>query len=306
VEIVRQYSGLEVIADARRAVQQLLSKGWLERSDSYGTTLVHQAPKLRDLIATELGDQSIAGQLSAMRANLEPYVKVLGPMNDQNVYLTFMELLRGAQQEICLPMLATTPYDDTVSILQERADAGVRVRILLAVPALVAQLRGETMRQRAKERIPRWAEYFQDRKTVSIRLCRSAEDMELATCVSVDRSVVRLDIYDPYQQRSLEGVMIEVTAPHGINPNLIRVFQRLFDEAWNRSIALGRFTYLAWFVRRWWKLALAVAMLAAAFVPVNIQNWSEILIGISGGIVAPLILEGSPKAYEVIRKWRTP
>lgn len=284
-------------------MQDLLIKGWIQRTVSYETTLTHQAPNLRELIAAELGDERISAQLLTLRANLEPLVQVLGAMKDEHVYHTFMDLLRSAQQEICLPMLATTPYDETVRILRERADAGVRVRILLAVPSLVAKWRGEPMRSIAAERIRQWVDHFSDRKSVEVRLSSSPEDMELATCVSVD-GCVRFDIYDPYNQRSLEGVMVEVVSPQGIAPNLVRLFQRMFDDAWGRSVSHRRFAVTWRFLKRWWKLWLTLAVIAAAFLPVDVEHWAEILISIGCGIGAPFILEEAPKAYRTVQKWR--
>lgn len=304
VEIVRQYPGLESPVDTRRAIQELLSKKWIEQTDSDGKILTHQAPNLRDLIALAVGGPNVAKQLSAMRANLEPLVRVLGAMNDKRVYLTFMKLLSSAQQEICLPMLVTPPYEETVKILRERADAGVRVRILLGVPSLVAKWRGETMRSVAEERIRQWVNYFQDRKTVEVRLCGVPEYMEVATCVSVDRSVVRFDIYDPYHQRSLEGVLVEVLSPQGIMPNLVRLFQRVFEDAWSRSIGTRRYSRIYYPLRRWWKLWLTIGVILAAFLPVNVAHWSEIVIGIGCGIGAPFVLEEVPKAYRVVQGWR--
>lgn len=305
VEIIRQYQGLETVADARLAVQELLRQGWLVQTESYNATLTHQAPNLRELIAEELKDPAIAQRLLALRANLEPNVRVLGAMNDAFVYQSFMELLSSAQEEIRLPMLATKPYDETVRILRERADAGVHVKILLGVPALVAKWRGEPMRPIAAQRIEEWVHNFEDRKTVEIRLSRTEEDMELATCVYVDGNVVRFDIYDPRTQRSLEGVMIEVVSPQGIIPNLVSIFKRLFDDAWSRAIGVRRAATLVILLRRWWKLLIALAILALAFLPVSIPHWSEVLIGLSCGIVTPIFIEGVPKLYRVVKRWQT-
>ena len=119
VEIVRQYPGLENVGVARAAVQELLRRGWLAQSGSNHATSTHQAPNLRELIAAELKDPSIAQRLLLLRANLEPNVRVLGPMKDLFVYESFMDLLSSAQEEICLPMLVTEPYDRTVRLLRE-------------------------------------------------------------------------------------------------------------------------------------------------------------------------------------------
>lgn len=304
VEIVRQYPGLESPTETRKAIQELVKKQWLEQTNSYDATLTHQSPNLRELIATALHEQRVADDLLAMRASLEPYVRVLGAMNDKTVYHTFMQLLESAQREICLPMLATTPYDETVRILRQRADAGVRVRILLATPSIVAKWRGDTMRTLAETRISQWVESFRDRKTVEIRICHIEEDIELATCVSVDGSVVRYDIYDPYNQRSLEGVMVEVVSPQGIAPNLVKLFQRLFDGAWSRASNTSRGARPLRFIKRWWKLWMTLIVLVLAFLPVDLAHWSEILIGMACGIGAPFILEEAPKFYRTVQRWR--
>lgn len=304
VEILRQYPGLESPIDVRRGINELKTKQWLAQTSSYGSTLTHQAPELRELIADTLKNPLLVEKLKIMRANLEPTVRVLGAMKDECVYHTFMDLLRSAEREICLPMLATPPYDETVRILRERAEAGVKVRILLAVPSLVAKWRGEPMRRKAVERIHQWRELFADRESVSIRLCRVAEDMELATCMSMDGVVVRLDIYDPYAQRSLEGVMLEIISPPGLSPNLVRIFQNLFNTAWDRAIQIGRTARLASYLGRSWKVLLALATLGLSFIPVNVPNWPEILIGISCGIGAPIIIEGLPETYKAVQKWR--
>jgi len=192
-----------------------------------------------------------------------------------------------------------------VRILRERAEAGVRIRILLAAPEIVAKWRGEPMREKAIERVQQWRALFRDRRSVTIRMCRTEADMELATCVSVDGILVRLDIYDPYQQRSLSGVMIEVASPTGLTPNVVRIFGRLFNTAWDRSSRFGRLARTTSFLGRWWKVWLAVMTLAAAFLPISVPHWSEILIGISCGVGAPVIIDELPNTYRMIRKRRT-
>jgi hypothetical protein len=201
-------------------------------------------------------------------------------------------------------MLVTAPYDVIVGILRERAEAGVQVRILLAAPELVAKWRGQPMREKAVERIRQWQSRFRDRRSVTIRMCRTEADMELATCVSVDGGLVRLDICDPYRQRSLDGVMIEVESPAGYTPNVVRIFGRLFETAWQRSLRFGRLARTANFLGRWWKAWTAVLILAAAFLPISVPHWSEILIGVSCGVGAPVIIEDLPERYWTNRRHR--
>jgi len=303
-EIVRHYPGLESVAEARLAIQDLLHRKWLTQTVIHGVAVTGRVPHLAHLIATHLGDQSVADRLLAIRVTLEPYIKVLGPMENSSVFHSYLDLLRSARSEICLPMLVTPPYEETVRALRERAEAGVRIRILLAAPTLAVKWRSETMRSISTERITAWVREFRNYPTVEIRLSRTAEDMELATCFSVDGEIVRFDIYDPYRQRSLEGVMIEVAAPQGMLPNFVRIFLRLFEEAWANSAHVSLTARLLWFLRKQWKAWLAIVLLLCAFIPAPIPHWSEILIGISCGIVAPLLIEGIPRMKKVIRKRR--
>ncbi|OXM49462.1 hypothetical protein [Amycolatopsis alba] len=303
-EIVRHYPGLESVAEARLAIQDLLHREWLTQAVIHGVTVTGRVSRLAQLIANHLSDQSVADRLLAIRVTLEPYIKVLGPMENSSVFHSYLDLLRSAQREICLPMLVTPPYDETVRILHERAEAGVRVRILLAAPTLAVKWRNETMRSISAERITAWVHEFHHSPTVEIRLSRTPEDMELATCFSVDGEIVRFDIYDPYRQRSLEGVMIEVASPQGMLPNFVRMFLRLFEEAWSNSVRVAPSARFLWFFRKHWKSWLAILFLLLAFIPVPVPHWPEILIGISCGIAAPLLIEEIPRMNKIVRKWR--
>ena len=300
VEIVRQYPGLESLQEAKRAIDSLKRRGWLISTTSYGSQLTQQAPDLRAQIGKEVGDPLIADRLLNMQASLKPFVSVVGPMSDERVYGTYLDLMRNAQQEICLPMLATQPYPDTVAILQERANAGVRIRILLGAPALVARWRGEPMRKVAEQRIDEWILKLQDHPTAQIRIAQSQQDLEIASCPSFDRRIVRLDIYDPYSQRSLEGVMVEVASPLGMSLNLPRVFQRVFDSAWERAYTVGRFMKFRWALRRWWKIWLGLAILALGLAPVPVFAWSAVVVGISVGVLAPSLVDEGPVIWAFI------
>jgi hypothetical protein len=302
IEILRQYPGLESMEAARRAVSSLKKTGWIISVMSYGVKLVQQAPDLRTLIADRIGAPAAADRLLEMRASLEPFVNVVGPMSDERVYVTFMDLLRNAQREICLPMLATTPYLETVTILRDRATAGIRVRIILGAPSLVARWRGESMRSIAQQRILEWKREFSEFASVQIRISRIARDMEIATCALVDGRVARLDIYDPYTQRSLEGVMVELISPPGRSLNIVNLFQRAFDSAWGRSYTTGRWAKLQWVLQRWWKVWLGVVILAIGLIPIPLQYWSIIMTGIGVGVLAPTIVDEGPGLWAIITR----
>jgi hypothetical protein len=107
IDIVLQYPALETRATAEAALRELRSMGWVVDSVSNELALTHQASDLRHQIGSRLGDESAADTLTALRANLEPFVTVVGPMHDERVYSSYLDLLQAAQTEICLLMLAT-------------------------------------------------------------------------------------------------------------------------------------------------------------------------------------------------------
>ncbi len=304
VEIVRQYPSLEDSNTARKAIRDLVKRQWLETSYSYALELTHQAPDLREKIENLLGRPGIAGELLRMRASLEPFVRIVGPMKDEIVYSSFLELLTNAQKRICLPMLATTPYDETVKILKERAEAGVQIQLLLGAPSLVARWRGEAMGKIAAERIERWWDLFHSYQNVGIRISHHAKDMAIASSVGVDNVIARYDIYDPYSQRSLEGVMIEASSPQGMSLNIVRMFYDVFEDAWQRAHQAGRLWWFRWVLHRWWKIELGLVVLLFAFVRIPLDHWLDIMIALGAGILAPSIVDEVPRLRFAIKEWR--
>jgi len=138
LDIVLQYPGLENRVSAEAALRELRALEWVTNSDSESPALTMQSPELRELIGKRLQDPEVPGQLGALRAKLHPNAAhVLGPMTEAPVYSTYLDLLRGAQDEICLPMLVTTAQLFSVDILRERAMAGVRIKILVGAPSVV-------------------------------------------------------------------------------------------------------------------------------------------------------------------------
>jgi predicted transcriptional regulator len=302
VEIVRQYPSLEDSGIARQAVRDLRTKGWLVESTSYGRSLTHQSPSLRQQIADAIGDACIKERLQHMRASLEPYVQSLGAMADGEVYASFLRRLEAAQFNIFLPMLATSPYAGVVQVLQSRAAAGVKVQILLGKPSLVAEWRGEAMGLVARDRESQWRQLFKNYPTVEIRTSSNPEDMALATCLGIDGKLIRIDIYDPLTQRSLEGVMVEIRSPHRLELNLITVFNRLFQTAWDRA---GRSGFRGWLertVKSSWTFLVAVPFMVFALIPTETDFWPGLSIGIAGGILAIFVLESAPSLFS--KMWR--
>jgi hypothetical protein len=233
--IIRQYQGLEDQKVASEAITDLKNRGWLSEYQTYGATLLRQDPELLHTIVDLIDERGTLSKLEGLRAAVNPYVKILGSMNDAEVYTSYLERLQGAHSEIRLPMLATTPELGSVPILKERAKAGVRVKILLGSPKVVCQLRGGSMLETANRAINGWMAHANEVPNIEVRITDAADDMLIATCMSVDEQLLRYDIYDARNQRSLQGIMIEVRSPQQTDLNIVAWFRRSFDDAWARA-----------------------------------------------------------------------
>lgn len=306
IDIVRQYQGLESPSNAQSAVQELKTKGWLVESKSYGVTLLQQHTHLRKKIADTLDNPSIKDTLKTIRSAVDPYASILGPMSDDSVYTTYLELLRTAGSEICLPMLATTPKLSSVPTLKERAQNGVKVRILLGSPSVVASLRGNTMKTMAKEAIRGWKTHAVDSSNIEIRIVRNIPDTYLATCMLIDHRILRFDVYDPHRQRSLQGTMLEFDQVDDLEFNISRLFRIQFEEIWRRACPVGSWDKFIWYLKRFWNIWVA---LVVSIVAVVIQQWKGeegvwgVWLGIGISISAGFWINGIYEAKNDIREW---
>ncbi len=301
VDIIRQYPNLENRPVAEEAVAELRRRGWLVESKSYDQYLTHQAPDLRDKLAASVNDPELPAQLLKLRATLEPNVTVIGPMVESAVYESYLELLRSAQSEICLPMLATSSRLSSVPILQERARQGVKVRILLGSERVVARIRGGAIRGVARDAITGWRNNAYDIPQMEVKVSHNVDDMSIATCMSIDGRTLRFDIYDPAKQRSLQGVMIEVKCPVGLQLNLVSVFQRLFDDAWDRAEPFHPLGRIWWWLSRGWQWFGFLIFTLLAFLPADLV-WSGIFASAAATFLVNALVSSWPRIHSFARK----
>lgn len=300
-DIVRQYTSLEDREVSAKAVATLKAMGWLVESGlRNGEVLLHQADDLREKIASRIGNPTVTARLAELRSILEPYVRILGPMSERYVFESYLDLLRQAERRILLPMMTQTPRQPAVvPILQERAAHGVRVQILLAAPEVVIRLWGESMGSVAREAIVGWKDNARGYASFEVRICHSTAPMQLATCVGIDNRIARYDIYDASQQRTLEGVMIEVESPQGLNLNLVNLFHREFQDAWGRAEPPGLLGAVRWRLGRYWQWASAVLFLALTLASLEEPGIS----GIFGSIAATFLVNAAVSSREEILAW---
>jgi hypothetical protein len=302
VDVIRQYQHLDDAKAAVSAMGEARGRGWLDTTESYGQTLAHAARDLKQQLATIVQDPAFEQDLAAARAVANEGLRIVGPMSDHEVYGSYLELLREAQAQIRLPMLATTPALSSIPILQDRARHRVGVRILLGHPDVVARYRGDAMRQTAADAIAGWTEHAARLQKMQVRVCHHAEDLVIASCMGIDDRVLRFDVYDPDRQRSLEGVMLEVRSSDGLTPNLHRVFTRAFDEAWQRAQPIGALRTALWQLGRAWPWAAAVPMIVVCAIEQGAGAVGNISGSLAAGFIATGLIDHRPRWLHVPRR----
>ena len=261
VDILRQYQGLEDPITTEQGIQELRQLGWLVDKLYDDVLMAEASSNLGSEAARRVGDPSFAFELEALHFSLQPYISYLGEMTP-DVYTSYLKILANATSEVSLPMLATTPNIASVDVLQERAKHGVKVRVLLGSPELTAQLRGAHMTQTAKDAIAGWVGHAKGLKTFDVRVTDRLEDARLATSFLVDDRLLRLDAYDPVNQRSLDGILLQFDSPTGMTLNIIGVFRDLFNSAWQDAQPVEIVPKLLWHLSRsaLWLVFLGVAL----------------------------------------------
>jgi len=303
VDILRQEPALENRGVTQNAVENLLGRGWLISEKSYDLLLVREAPDLKEKIAYQLGNAEALAPLSAASVSAARWLKILGPMTDGLIYQTYLDAIRTAQREIRLPMLATTPELSSVPLLKDRAQLGVKVRILLGSEDVVAKVRGESNRQTARDAIKGWSEHCRNSPNMQLRVFTRERDAMISTCTSIDGTVLRWDLYDVMKQRSLQGVMLEVKAPEGQNINLVQAFDERFDDAWEHSKPIDRKGALWWHLRRRWEFESAALAMILILPTSRIALAVALLIGVASGLAANGIIREAER-HGRLRGWR--
>jgi len=157
---------------------------------------------------------------------------------------SWLEMLRGASDSIDLCIFASA-YETVTPIVTRAAQSGVRVRVLVGDPNLVAQVRGGRERGPASEALATWQSL---RKSAglsashfTVRSIRRHEDLRITGSSLIDKKILRFTIFDPENERGSEGKLLEVASQRpGAAVNLTRIYQTQFDTAWKRARRFGR------------------------------------------------------------------
>jgi hypothetical protein len=306
INIIDVYPGLENAQSMQSVIHRLIALQWLVTDTSFGLTITKAAPDLQAKLETSTHNPNLISRLVQLRTNtnaLPPNIRMIGPTSNHRSYGTFLDLLRHAQSEICLPMLITPPYQATASILQERASHGVHIRILLASPQVAVKTRRETVASKAERAIKEWKRIARGYPNMEIRVSHCIEAMHhLATSWTLDRKLLRYDFYAPSHQRSLSGFLMEFDSRAAPELNIIHMFQACFDEAWKQAKPSTHLLGVWWGIKQNWRWGAGLVTLLIA-IPFRTSIWGNILLPISATFFFNALVSSWNMIRQAIRNW---
>ena len=282
--VLTGYPGLEDRTVTMAAVEELLDSKWLTEEQSRGTQICHAASNILSLMEAYVGDQELIHGLATERAARSLQVELIGPIYDEAVKNRFATAISGASKIIRLPLLATPSNFEYAAELEDRARQGVRLHILLASPDVVAELRGESQRQRAEDSLRGWTSLTSGWPNTELRIMRNPAEATLAATSSFDDGRALLAVYDLRRQRSVDSAVLDVSQP-GYIPNVVDIYNRAFADAWGHSRPVrGPRLVLWWLEKMAWQMTLLVSFLVASI------SSNSTLVNVAAGIAGTALL----------------
>lgn len=298
LDLIANYPVLDTLDNRNRALRDARERNWVVDVPSkfQGKAIVQAAADLEAKLASIVPGH--AGHIRQIRRE-ETSVRVLGHMGELDVFDSFATRLREARSDIAMPAIMTSPHS-AADVLKAQAEAGVKVRILLATADLAGDIRGSSVVREAKMRLDGWNLHAKGRPNFQVRVTRHRDDLRDASSMLIDGRLLRYDVYDDAVERSTDGTMIEVGRSGATN--LSRMFQDRFNDAWSRARPLGVWQSFGWVLRRWWWLGLVGAgvVIVATMREEHPTATSLILGGVIGYLVNKLdpLLKGAKNWWD--------
>lgn len=158
----------------------------------------------------------------------------------------------------------------------------------------------ETAARIAREAISGWKENARGISNFKVRVSHHVEDTYIASWMLIDGKVLRIDIYDPIRQRSLEGFMVEVTSLVGQDLNIVVVFREYFWRAWGRAQPVEWRDRIWWWIRKAWQWLACLMFLALTYI-----FRSTFLVGVFGSAAASFMISGLVSSWSSITSFLT-
>jgi hypothetical protein len=302
IHLLRRYPALEDVKATDTAMRELFARGWLQEAAESELSMVRATPRLESGIRGAVTKGELAASLSSLRPQPHHRLAVVGALTDDHVYHSLLRELEEAQREILLWMLATSPQISAVPVLQDRARAGVKVRLLLGSEQAVASLRGGSSAAMARTAIEGWKANTKGFEHMDLRLSDAPEDAYLAGSMLIDDTLLRIDVYDPLHERGMDGVMLEARSPTTLDLNLVWLYRESFEAAWNRGLRPSRWGRFTRRLQRPWRFWLAGTSTGLAFAPFG-SAWRQIMYGVAATGLSLGLIEHWP-AGSLRRGWR--
>ncbi|MFB8777279.1 hypothetical protein [Streptomyces broussonetiae] len=274
IDVLSGHIGLENVSEISGAVDRLTARGFLTHVPYSGRHLLSVSPDYASHLRNS-GLTDAADSLESLMWAPVTRFQSLGPMTEPGTLSSFLQAVSGAQRVIRLPFFSSSAEIEGIEALEQRCRAGVELRILLGSPKTIKEIRGPSHAARARRSIESWTAKTRRWPNTEVRLAQSVEDVEYGSSMSIDGRLLRMDVHEPLAERSLAGEMLLV---HETGGNLIRLFDKTFDEIWERSLPVKGFARLRRGVASWrWSIVAATLLAASVTVPDSV--WQDLASG---------------------------
>lgn len=237
IGILCEYSGLSDKEKLEEAIDKCLEDGLLTQIKKPYVTICLQDEACRRKFASSLPiplqkklDDCRNQYLAIGRVTVEGILS--GAERQGRINEEFRMLLKDAQREILLPMFNTSASPEVIGILEDRARAGVKIKILLADYDKVVS----KYRRGKNSTIKEWTEPLGNIENIEIRVYSKLEYANIYSSVIVDNKICRICVFDVRRERSSAGTLIECKQSEGEDLNLIRLMIDRFDTIWRSSM----------------------------------------------------------------------
>lgn len=298
IHILSEYPNLGSKDELGKNIDYYIEKKYLVLKRLNHIMVCTTNSNLPEMISNDLNDANIQLLMEKSREIQDHNLcaEMLGSVSNKN-YTSYINRLCSAQEEICLPLLNTAPYEDLIEALKDRADAGVKIKILFADKKISTQIRMTV------SMLNEWQRIFNGFKNVEIRIFHNIEDTILCSSILIDNSILRLVAFDPFRQKSSNGTLIEYYKCN-YNINIISMFKERFAEAWHNAARSNQSKFQQIFSFKITITIFVTAILILLYFLINVETVKTIIIGVLGALIWDYVAGILPKIKGVIKRFK--
>lgn len=298
IRVLQRFPNLEDAERTSQAVDRLLQLPALQE-DKNGFLYLSETAE----IAAEPRFRKLIKDLY----NVNPVVRVIGPPSNGSSYTGFLDLLSGSLKSVDLWISSASSYQSALDILSDRARSGVKVRVLLADPKLVASTRGISSSSVAHKTNASWRNAENLVPNLAVRRYTSSSGFAYSGSALIDQKILRINVFDHNSQRGMDGTLIEVHSQTITTNNLTELYIDEFDRAWARALPFG-FWGIAKFLLSKVPFESTVLLIIISLYPLSSiatppTEVTNILAGAAGSAALVLAMNWYGSFSTAIRRW---